>query len=68
MERHMRTFAATIGILGLMTDVALAHPEGHDFAIVQSLLHLVTEPDHFAMLLAGVALAAGLIWRARRSA
>ena len=56
----MRRAAAVV--LVLSSTVAQAHP-GH---AVADLWHLLTEPDHLAMLLVPVAIAAGLWWRSRR--
>jgi hydrogenase/urease accessory protein HupE len=56
----MRRAAAVV--LALLSTVAQAHP-GH---AVADLWHLLTEPDHLAMLLVPVAIAAGLWWRSRR--
>ena len=46
-----------IALLSLIPGAALAHPGDHAHA---SLLHLVTEPDHLAM----IALAAAAVWGA----
>ena len=56
----MRSAAAVV--LSLLATTAQAHP-GHGVA---DLWHLLTEPDHLAMLLVPVAIAAGLWWRGRR--
>jgi hypothetical protein len=49
-------------VLALLSTVAQAHP-GHTVA---DLWHLLTEPDHLAMFLLPVAIAASLWWRRRR--
>lgn len=56
----MRSAAAVV--LVLLSTVAQAHP-GH---AVADLWHLLTEPDHLALILLPVAVAAGLWWRGRR--
>ena len=49
-------------VLALFSTMAQAHP-GH---AVADLWHLLTEPDHLAMLLIPAMIAAGLWWRSRR--
>lgn len=56
----MRRAAAVV--LSLFATTAQAHP-GHGIA---DLWHLLTEPDHLALLLLPAAIAAGLWWRSRR--
>lgn len=59
-------FAAVILLLAVRS--ATAHPEHPGGApLGADLLHLLTEPDHLALLLAPVALAVAL-WRYRRKA
>jgi len=53
--------AAAVVLISFSTAL-WAHP-GH---AVVDLWHLLTEPDHLAMLLLPVAIAAGLWWRSRR--
>lgn len=47
------------------TGAALAHPGEHVFSVVGSLHHLLTEPDHLAIL-AVVAMAVAMMFRWRR--
>lgn len=56
----MRRAAAVV--LSLFAMTAQAHP-GHGIA---DLWHLLTEPDHLAMLLLPAMVVAGLGWRSRR--
>lgn len=64
--------AAAIGA-ALPAIAAIAHP-GHDatpaFGFFEGLVHMLTEPDHLAMLAIAVVLgvAGGRAWRARRAA
>jgi len=52
-------------ILLFLAGEALAHPDhGASGWVSATLLHLLSEPDHLAMILAPVAL--GLAWLARR--
>lgn len=57
----------TLSLTTLMatTNAALAHPADHHLSPLQSLVHLLTEPDHLAMI-ALAAVAAGAVWLARR--
>jgi hydrogenase/urease accessory protein HupE len=60
-------------ILAVMTwmasaGLALAHPLGHDFPVLQSLFHVLTEPDHLALICAVVAVAVFLFVRMKRRA
>jgi len=54
--------AAAAVVLVLLSTFAHAHP-GH---AVADFWHLLTEPDHLALLLLPVAIAAGLWRRSRR--
>ena len=54
-------------ILLLFAGEALAHPDhGSGGWLSASLSHLLSEPDHLAMILAPLALAAYLVWRVAR--
>jgi len=55
-------------ILLLLAGEALAHPDhGASGWVSAALSHLLSEPDHLAMILAPLAIAAWLVWRAVRS-
>lgn len=49
-------------ILASLGGSAMAHPGEHAFSIAGSLAHLLSEPDHLAML-AGAIVVAFLAWR-----
>ena len=54
-------------ILLVYTGEALAHPDhGSGGWLSAALSHLLSEPDHLAMILAPLAIAAWLAWRALR--
>jgi hydrogenase/urease accessory protein HupE len=65
-----RLAAGTVAALSAMA--AMAHP-GHDatptYGFFEGLVHLLTEPDHLAMLAIAVVLgmAGARAWRARRT-
>lgn len=61
-----KIIAVAAGLLALSTTTAFAHPGVHDFSFVGSLYHLVTEPDHLAMM-AGVAALGYGFWRWRKA-
>ena len=67
---NLRTLVSTV--LLAASGIALAHP-GHDTApamgFFEGLVHLLTQPDHAAMLgiVVVVALAARRAWRSRRA-
>jgi hydrogenase/urease accessory protein HupE len=48
--------------LAAMSNAAMAHPGDHGFSLAASLFHLLTEPDHLAMIVGAVVLAAAA-WR-----
>ena len=59
---------ASVILLFLATE-ALAHPDhGSGGWLSATLSHLLSEPDHLAMILAPLALGAYLVWRAIRRA
>ena len=56
-------------ILLFLAGEALAHPDhGSGGRLTAALSHLLSEPDHLAMILAPLALVAYLAWRAIRRA
>ncbi|WP_018412788.1 hypothetical protein [Methyloversatilis thermotolerans] len=51
------------------SSAALAHPGGHHGNVGSTLLHLMSEPDHIALLVAAaVAGGLGALWMRRRAA
>jgi hydrogenase/urease accessory protein HupE len=46
----MKKFFTPVFALAMSAAPAFAHPGDHAFSITQSFLHLLTEPDHLAML------------------
>jgi hydrogenase/urease accessory protein HupE len=61
-----KIIVTSAGLLSISATSALAHPGPHDFSFLGSLYHLVTEPDHLAMM-AGAALIAVALWSWRKS-
>ncbi len=45
-----------------VTSTAWAHPAVYEGSALSNLVHLLTEPDHL-LILAGIGLAAGILWR-----
>jgi len=67
MEQHaMKRIFFSVLVLGVSGGAAFAHPGDHLFTAMGSLAHLLTEPDHLAMM-AGAALLAIVVWRMRKS-
>jgi hydrogenase/urease accessory protein HupE len=64
----MKTVILAMAMWMASAGLALAHPAAHDFPVLQTLYHLLTEPDHLALLCAGVALAVFLFVRMKRRA
>ncbi len=63
MKRSLTSILALAGFAGS----AMAHPGDHGFSLTGSLVHLLSEPDHLAMM-AGAVVAAVVAWRwVRRS-
>lgn len=58
----MKRTLSTLLALAASTGSALAHPGEHGFSVIGSLAHLLTEPDHLAMM-AMVAAAGYGVWR-----
>lgn len=58
----MKRILTSTLILASLSGSAMAHPGEHGFSIVGSLVHLLSEPDHLAML-AGTIVVAFLAWR-----
>ena len=59
-------FAAVASLLAT-APVAWAHPGLFDGSALANLVHLLTEPDHL-LILAGVGLSGGVLWRLMRRA
>lgn len=56
---------ASISTGVFLSSTAFAHPFGeHYYGFVQGLWHLISEPDHLLMLLAGIS----LFWYIKRQA
>ena len=51
-----------IASLLAVTPAAWAHPAVFNGSSLANLVHLLTEPDHL-LILAGIGLAAGILWR-----
>jgi hypothetical protein len=63
MEQHMKFIIPSTFALAVSSTAALAHSDGHTFAALPlAALHLLTEPDHLAM----IATSAGAVFLIRR--
>ncbi len=51
-----------------MSSAAMAHPGGHLMTLAQGVWHLLTEPDHLALLAGAVGVTVFIFRRARRVA
>jgi hydrogenase/urease accessory protein HupE len=65
----MKPTVAALLIL-LASPLALAHPGEHHMGLLAGLLHLLSEPDHLALLLIAlvIGVSAGLFYRRRERA
>ena len=67
MERHMiKHTVFSVFAFAAFTGSALAHPGEHAFSIINSFTHLLTAPDHLAMMAVAAAAAFG-VWRWSRA-
>jgi hydrogenase/urease accessory protein HupE len=62
----MKRLLIAAGIVTTSASGTLAHPGEHGFSVSGSLFHLLTEPDHLAVLVAAIAVAAALFYALRR--
>ena len=62
----MKKIIIATGILAATSGAALAHPGDHAFSMINSLIHLLTEPDHLAMVVAAVGVAAFAFYKFKR--
>jgi hydrogenase/urease accessory protein HupE len=54
--------------LAASTSAALAHPGEHVMSLINTVVHLMTEPDHLAMIVVGIVVVGVLFYkRAQRS-
>ena len=68
MEQHMKKTVISTLVLAAMASPAFAHPGDHVFSMLGSLVHLLTEPDHLAMMAVAAVVGFFIYRRARRSA
>jgi hydrogenase/urease accessory protein HupE len=50
MEQQMNKFFGSAITLAILATPAMAHPADHSFDFLQSIAHLLTQPDHLALL------------------
>ena len=62
----MKRILFSVLVLGVSGGAALAHPGDHAMSAIGSLVHLLTEPDHLAMM-GAAALLAFAVWRWRKA-
>jgi hypothetical protein len=66
-ERHMKKILTTAAF-AMTSTAAFAHPGEHGFSVLNSLWHLVTEPDHLVMLAVAVVVGAAVAYKYFRRA
>ncbi len=65
----MKKFLISASVLCATSGAASAHPGEHVLTVLQSVAHVLTEPDHLAMILGAVAIVGVLLYkRGRRAA
>jgi hydrogenase/urease accessory protein HupE len=62
----MKKLSIAAGFIATSSGAAFAHPGEHAFTIAASLYHLLTEPDHLAMMGGAVVIAAALFYKFKR--
>jgi hydrogenase/urease accessory protein HupE len=62
MERHMQRITVSSLVLAATASAALAHPANHAYDVSGSAFHMLTQPDHLA-LIAAVAFAVFMLTR-----
>jgi hydrogenase/urease accessory protein HupE len=62
----MKKFLIATGGLLSTSGAAFAHPGDHALNMLNSLVHLLTEPDHLAMLLVAALFAGGAVYIYKR--
>jgi hypothetical protein len=67
-ERHMKKILISAAAVVASSNAALAHPGEHGFSVLNSLWHLLTEPDHLAMIGVAVVVAGALAYKHFRRA
>jgi hydrogenase/urease accessory protein HupE len=67
-ERTMKKISIAAAAFLAMATTAQADPGAHHMPFVQTLFHLLTEPDHLAMIAGAAALAIFLYAKSRKQA
>jgi hydrogenase/urease accessory protein HupE len=65
MEQHMKKMIISSLVLAGVATPALAHPGDHSYDLAKSLFHLLTQPDHLAMLAVAIAAIAFAVFKFR---
>ena len=65
-KRLMKKFLIAAGFTTFSSGAAFAHPGKHAFTVAASLYHLLTEPDHLAMMAGAAIIAAALVYKFKR--
>ncbi len=60
----MTRFLIASATLAASTGAAFAHPGEHAFSLLNSIAHLLTEPDHLAMIIGAIVIV-GVLFRVR---
>jgi hypothetical protein len=66
-ERHMKKILIAAVTLGLTANAAFAHPGEHAMTVLKTIGHLLTEPDHLAMIVVGIVVVGVLFYKRSRN-
>lgn len=64
----MNKFLIPAATLATTTTAAVAHPGDHALTVLNSLVHVLTEPDHLAMIAAAIVVVGALFYKRLRRA
>jgi hydrogenase/urease accessory protein HupE len=64
----MKKILTTTAILAASTTAAMAHPGDHAMSAFYSVVHVLTEPDHLAMIAVAFVVGGALLYKRLRRA
>ncbi len=64
----MKQFSISAATLAATTTAAVAHTGDHALTVLNSLVHVLTEPDHLAMITVGIVVVGVLFYKRSRRA